>query len=67
MIGIIAVIAVAMVAMGAALGSVFIVSMGIRREQKLGRRLTVDSPSPLASGARAVTSLGVYRTGATWN
>jgi hypothetical protein len=67
MIGIIGVLALAMIAMGAALGSVFIVSIGIRREQKLGRRLTANSPSRLASGARAVTSLDIYRASTTWN
>jgi hypothetical protein len=67
MIGIIGVLALAMIVTGAALGSVCIVSMGVRREQKLGRRLTARSPSPLASGARAVTSLDVYRASTTWN
>jgi hypothetical protein len=66
MIGMFAVIAVAMIA-GAGLGSVVIVSVGVRREAKAGRRLRVDSPGPMASGARVVTSLGVYRASAKWN
>jgi|GEM_PF-3568913 hypothetical protein len=54
-----------MIAAGAALGIVAIVSVGVRREQKAARRLSPDSPGPLTSGARAVTGLGVYRASAT--
>jgi hypothetical protein len=67
MIGMFAVIAVAMIAAGAALGIVVIVSVGIHREEKAGRRIRVDSPGPMASGARAVTSLGVYPASTTWD
>ena len=66
MIGILAVIAIVMIA-GTALSSVIIVSLGVRREEKARRCLTADSPDPVASAARAVTSLGVYGAGATWN
>lgn len=66
MIVIFTVIAVAAIA-GAALGIVAIVSLGVRREEKAGRRLTTDSPGSMTSGARAVTSLSVYRATATWN
>lgn len=66
MIGMLAAFAV-MIAAGAGLGIVAIVSLGIHREQKAARRLTPGSPGPLASGARAVTGLDVYRARATWN
>jgi hypothetical protein len=66
MIGILAIIAIAMIA-GTALSSVVIVSLGVRREEKAGRRLTAGSPGSVASGARAVTGLGVYRARATWD
>lgn len=62
-----AVIAAAVFAAGAALGSVVIVSAGIHREKKAGRRIRADSPGPIAGAARAVTSLGVYRADTTWN
>ena len=67
MIGMFAVIAVAVFAAGATLGSVVIVSVGIHREEKAGRRIRVDSPGPTAGAARTVTSLGVYRADTTWN
>ena len=55
MIGMYAITAAALVAVGIALGIVIIVSVGIRREQP--GRLTPDSPGHLASGARAVNGL----------
>jgi hypothetical protein len=56
MIGMIAAFA-AMIATGAALGIIVIVSVGVRREDKT--RLTAASPDALASGVRAVTALRV--------
>jgi hypothetical protein len=67
MIGMYAIIAVGLVAAGMALGIVVIISVGIHRDEKAGRRLTASSPGPLASGARAVTSLTVYRANTPWN
>lgn len=58
---------VGMISVGATTGIVAIVSIGVRRERKVTRRLSPDSPGPLASGARAVTGLGVHRASATWN
>jgi hypothetical protein len=66
MIGMYAIIAAGLVAAGMAAGIVVIVSVGVHREKKAGRRLMVSSPGPLATGARAVTSLGVYRANTTW-
>lgn len=66
MIAIFALIAVATIA-GTALSSVAIVSMGVRREEKAARRITTVCPGSVASGARAVTGLGVYRATATWD
>jgi hypothetical protein len=67
MIGMFAAAAVGLIAMGLALGIVVVVSIGIRREERTRRRLTVESQGPLASGARMVTSLWVYRARATSN
>ena len=67
MIGMLAVIAVAVFAAGAALGSVVVVSVGIHREEKVGRRITADAQGPIARAARTVTSLSVYRANTTWN
>ena len=58
---------VGMIGAGAAVGIVAIVAIGVHRERKAARRLSPDSPGPLASGARAVTGLSVYRASATWN
>jgi len=66
MIGMLAAFA-GMIGASAALGIVTIVSVGVRRERKAARRLTPDSPGHLASGARAVTGLDVYRASAPWN
>jgi hypothetical protein len=57
----------AVAAAGASLGIVAVVSIGIHREHKATRRLTPGSPGPVASGARAITGLGVYRANATWD
>jgi hypothetical protein len=65
MIGMLVAFAATMAA-GASLGIVAIVSIGVHREQKAARRLTPDSPGPLASGARAITGLSVQRA-AIWD
>jgi hypothetical protein len=57
MIGMYAIIALTLIAGGVALGIITVVSLGIRREEKQGS-LTVDSPSPAASGARTI--LGAF-------
>jgi len=49
MIGMYVIIAVALIAGGAALGIVMVVTVGIRQEEKAGT-LTVDSPSRAATG-----------------
>ena len=67
MIGMLAVIAVAVFAGGPALGSVVVVSVGIHREEKVRRRITADAQGPIACAARTVTSLSVYRANTTWN
>lgn len=65
MIGVL-VASVAMMAAGASLGIVAIVSIGVHREQKAARRPTPDSPGPLARGVREITGLSVQRAG-TWD
>ncbi len=53
MIGMYAIIATALIAWGAALGIVVVVSLGIAHEEKAGS-LTIGSPGRAASGARAI-------------
>jgi hypothetical protein len=66
MIGMYAVIAVVLIGAGMALGILVIVSVGTHREKKAGRRLRAIGPGPVATAARTVTSLGVYRANTTW-
>jgi len=65
MIGIYFIVAFALIAGGAGLGGVLIVSLGIRREEKAGS-LTVASPGRAASGARATMSVHARRTGVSY-
>jgi hypothetical protein len=67
MIAVFAVLAAVMITAGAVLGILVMVSVGVRREKKAGRRLGTASPSPLASGVRAVTALSVRRPNTTSN
>ena len=53
MIGMYAILVVALIAGGVALGIVIVVAVGIRQEEKAGT-LTVDSPSRVATGGRAL-------------
>ena len=62
MIGMYAIIAVALIAGGVALGIVIVVTMGIRQEEKVGT-LTVDSPSRVATGGRALMAATSRRPG----
>jgi hypothetical protein len=66
MIEMYAIIAVALIAIGAALGIVALVTLGIRREEKLSRKegvvsLRAGSPGRIASSARIVN--GAYTRG----
>lgn len=45
--------AFALIAAGATVGIVVVISLGIRREEK-ANSLTIGSPGPAASGARAI-------------
>jgi len=53
MIGMYAIIAIALIGWGAALGIVAVVSLGVRHEEK-ANSLTIGSPGRAASGARAI-------------
>jgi hypothetical protein len=53
MIGMYAIITIALIGGGAALGIVAVVSLGIRHEEKASS-LTIGSPGRAASGARAI-------------
>jgi hypothetical protein len=65
MIVIYAVVAAGLIAVGIALGIVFITSMAVHDEENAGRWLAPAGPSRRASGARKVTGLGVRRPEAT--
>ena len=62
MIGMYAIIAVALIAGGVALGIVMVVAVGIRQEEKAGT-LTVNSPSRVATGSRALMAATSRRPG----
>jgi hypothetical protein len=62
MIGMYAIVAAVLIVAGMALGIVVIVSVGVRREKKAGRRLAVRGPEPLANGVRVITALHVCRS-----
>ena len=62
MIGMYAIIAVVLIAGGVALGIVIVVAVGIRQEEKAGT-LTVDSPSRVATGGRALMAVTSRRPG----
>ena len=65
MIEMYAIIAFALVAMGAALGGVIVVSLGIRREEK-ANSFTVNSPGLAASGGRAIMAASWSRRGTAY-
>jgi hypothetical protein len=65
MIGMYAIVAFALIAGGAALGMVIIISLGIRREEKYSS-LTVDSPGRAAGGARTIMAVYSRRPGAAY-
>jgi hypothetical protein len=65
MIEMYAIIVFALIALGAALGIVAIVTLGIRQEEKAGT-LTVDSPSRAASGGRALMAVSSRRPGISY-
>lgn len=59
-----ALVAFVLMAAGAAVGAVLLVSLGIRREEK-ANSLTIGSPGWLASGARLANGVYARRPGAT--
>ncbi len=61
MIEMYAIIAVALVAFGLALGIVMVTSLAVRDEKKAGRRLATSSPTGRARGARTLAALEVRR------
>jgi hypothetical protein len=68
MIGMYAIVAIVLIAAGAALGIMALVTLGIRREENASRReeavsLLTGSPGPAAVGARSAN--GVY-TRSSW-
>jgi hypothetical protein len=68
MIGVYAIVAIALIAAGTALGIVTLVTLGIRHEENTSRReeavsLLTGSPGPAATGARIAN--GVY-TRSSW-
>jgi hypothetical protein len=65
MIGMYAIIAVALIAGGVALGIVIVITVGIRQEEKVGT-LTVDSPSRVATGGRALMAATSRRPGISY-
>jgi len=65
MIGMYVIIAVALIAGGAALGIVMVVTVGIRQEEKAGT-LTVDSPSRAATGGRAIMAVSSRQPGISY-
>jgi hypothetical protein len=66
MIGMYAIVVVfALIAGGAALGIVIVISLGIRREEKHGT-LTVDSPGRIPGGARTIMAVSSRRPGVAY-
>jgi hypothetical protein len=65
MIGMYAIVALALIAGGTALGVVVVISLGIRREEKYSS-LTVDSPGLAASGARSIMAVSSRRPGVAY-
>jgi hypothetical protein len=65
MIGMYAIIAIALIVLGITLGIVVVVSLGIRREEKASS-LTIGSPGRAASGARAIIRVYARRPGVAY-
>ena len=55
--------AIALVATGVVTGIIAVVSLGIRREDRRGRRLPVDANDRITRGTRQLTGLYVRRPG----
>ena len=55
--------AIALIVVGAAIGAIFVVSLGIRREEAAASMTTIAAPDRLARAARVPTGLYARRPG----